>query len=251
MLDMLAPWDVLRRCRKALIPGGVLICYVATTTQLSRMVEALREHGGFAEPAAVGDDDPRLARRGPGGPAGPPDDRAHRLPGHRPPDRRRGRACRRAGAGRPRASRLRTHGRSRAGGRTARRRGWRGRRGMARGASCRRPWPSRSAGCGRALWRRIEPATERQPDCGELEGDQGARPAPWPEGLPTCPRRPEAEPISGAARRLPAIGPADRDHRPVAGPAHWMQSPGHSLAESISSGTRSAGTDDRRPEPAS
>jgi tRNA (adenine57-N1/adenine58-N1)-methyltransferase len=29
----------------------VLICYVATTTQLSRTVEAIREHGRFAEPA--------------------------------------------------------------------------------------------------------------------------------------------------------------------------------------------------------
>jgi tRNA (adenine57-N1/adenine58-N1)-methyltransferase len=36
----------------ALRPGGVLIGYVATTTQLSRLVEALREHGGFTEPAA-------------------------------------------------------------------------------------------------------------------------------------------------------------------------------------------------------
>ena len=36
----------------ALVPGGVLVGYVATTTQLSRLVEALREHGGFTEPAA-------------------------------------------------------------------------------------------------------------------------------------------------------------------------------------------------------
>ena len=41
-----------RRRRAALRPGGVLIGYVATTTQLSRLVEALREHGGFTEPAA-------------------------------------------------------------------------------------------------------------------------------------------------------------------------------------------------------
>jgi tRNA (adenine57-N1/adenine58-N1)-methyltransferase len=34
------------------VPGGVLVGYVATTTQLSRLVEALREHGGFTEPAA-------------------------------------------------------------------------------------------------------------------------------------------------------------------------------------------------------
>ena len=36
----------------ALIPGGVLICYVATATQLSRVAEALRADGRFTEPAA-------------------------------------------------------------------------------------------------------------------------------------------------------------------------------------------------------
>ena len=36
----------------ALRPGGVLIGYVATTTQLSRFVEALRAHGGFTEPVS-------------------------------------------------------------------------------------------------------------------------------------------------------------------------------------------------------
>ncbi len=30
----------------------MICCYVATTTQLSRAVEALRGHGGFTEPAA-------------------------------------------------------------------------------------------------------------------------------------------------------------------------------------------------------
>jgi tRNA (adenine57-N1/adenine58-N1)-methyltransferase len=50
VLDMLAPWDVLETVATAMIPGGVLCAYVATTTQLSRTVEALRDHGGFAEP---------------------------------------------------------------------------------------------------------------------------------------------------------------------------------------------------------
>jgi tRNA (adenine57-N1/adenine58-N1)-methyltransferase len=50
VLDMLAPWEVLEVAGGALVPGGVLCGYVATTTQLSRLVEALREHGGFAEP---------------------------------------------------------------------------------------------------------------------------------------------------------------------------------------------------------
>ena len=38
------------RVAKALVPGGVLVCYVATTTQLSRTVETLRTHGAFTEP---------------------------------------------------------------------------------------------------------------------------------------------------------------------------------------------------------
>jgi len=50
VLDMLAPWECLDVAAKALVPGGVLCCYVATTTQLSRTVEALREHGNFTEP---------------------------------------------------------------------------------------------------------------------------------------------------------------------------------------------------------
>jgi tRNA (adenine57-N1/adenine58-N1)-methyltransferase len=50
VLDMLAPWEVLGQVRTALGPGGVLVVYVATTTQLSRLVEALREPPGFTEP---------------------------------------------------------------------------------------------------------------------------------------------------------------------------------------------------------
>jgi tRNA (adenine57-N1/adenine58-N1)-methyltransferase len=52
VLDMLAPWEVLENIAPALVAGGVLIAYVATTTQLSTVVEALREHGGFTEPRA-------------------------------------------------------------------------------------------------------------------------------------------------------------------------------------------------------
>ncbi len=52
ILDMLSPWEVLPAVAQALRPGGVFIGYVATTTQLSRLVEALRAHGGFNEPSA-------------------------------------------------------------------------------------------------------------------------------------------------------------------------------------------------------
>nr|WP_275889268.1 tRNA (adenine-N1)-methyltransferase [Nakamurella flavida] len=52
VLDMLEPWDVLDTVAENLIPGGVLTVYVATTTQLSRIAESLREYGGFTEPEA-------------------------------------------------------------------------------------------------------------------------------------------------------------------------------------------------------
>ena len=52
VLDMLAPWECVDAVAKVLVAGGVLICYVATTTQLSRAVEAIRGHGRFAEPTA-------------------------------------------------------------------------------------------------------------------------------------------------------------------------------------------------------
>lgn len=52
VLDLLAPWDCLDAVARALVPGGVLICYVATATQLSRVAEAMRDHGSFTEPSA-------------------------------------------------------------------------------------------------------------------------------------------------------------------------------------------------------
>jgi len=52
ILDMLAPWELLDLVGRALVPGGVFIGYVATTPQLSELVEALRERGGWTEPRA-------------------------------------------------------------------------------------------------------------------------------------------------------------------------------------------------------
>jgi tRNA (adenine57-N1/adenine58-N1)-methyltransferase len=52
ILDMLTPWEVLDLVERALTPGGVLVGYVATTPQLSELVEALRARGGFTEPRA-------------------------------------------------------------------------------------------------------------------------------------------------------------------------------------------------------
>ncbi|MDT0165029.1 tRNA (adenine-N1)-methyltransferase [Actinotalea sp. AC32] len=52
VLDMLAPWENLEAVATALAPGGVLVAYVATTTQLSRLAEDLRDDGRFTEPTA-------------------------------------------------------------------------------------------------------------------------------------------------------------------------------------------------------
>lgn len=50
VLDMLAPWECLDAVAEALAPGGVLVTYVATVTQLSRTAEAIRAAGCFTEP---------------------------------------------------------------------------------------------------------------------------------------------------------------------------------------------------------
>lgn len=50
IFDMLAPWDALDTAYSALKPGGVLCCYVATTTQLSKVAEAIKNSQRFSEP---------------------------------------------------------------------------------------------------------------------------------------------------------------------------------------------------------
>jgi tRNA (adenine57-N1/adenine58-N1)-methyltransferase len=52
VLDMLAPWDVLDAVARVVVSGGVLMIYVATVTQLSKTVEALREQQCWTEPRA-------------------------------------------------------------------------------------------------------------------------------------------------------------------------------------------------------
>jgi tRNA (adenine57-N1/adenine58-N1)-methyltransferase len=52
VLDMLAPWECVSAVAHALIPGGIVLCYVATVTQLSRVTEEFRRHGGFTRPEA-------------------------------------------------------------------------------------------------------------------------------------------------------------------------------------------------------
>ncbi|AQY01503.1 MULTISPECIES: tRNA (adenine-N1)-methyltransferase [Microbacterium] len=52
VLDMLAPWECMDVVADALTPGGVVLCYVATATQLSRVAEYIRGTGLFTDPEA-------------------------------------------------------------------------------------------------------------------------------------------------------------------------------------------------------
>lgn len=53
ILDMLAPWECIDAVGERLVAGGVICCYVATATQLGRVADTLRAHGGFTEPHAT------------------------------------------------------------------------------------------------------------------------------------------------------------------------------------------------------
>lgn len=52
VLDMLAPWECMDVVADALTPGGVVLCYIATATQLSRVAEYIRATGLFTDPDA-------------------------------------------------------------------------------------------------------------------------------------------------------------------------------------------------------
>lgn len=52
ILDMLAPWECLETAYRLLIPGGVLMAYVATVPQLMKVMEGIRELKCFTEPRA-------------------------------------------------------------------------------------------------------------------------------------------------------------------------------------------------------
>ena len=76
ILDMLAPWECIDAVAEALTPGGVVLCYIATATQLSRVAEYIRPvHRTRRER----DDGARLARRGSRRSPRPPNGRAHGL----------------------------------------------------------------------------------------------------------------------------------------------------------------------------
>src|SRR5699024_8085786 len=50
VLDMLGPWANSDAAAHALAPGGVLCMYVATTTQMARVVDVVKNDGRWAEP---------------------------------------------------------------------------------------------------------------------------------------------------------------------------------------------------------
>jgi tRNA (adenine57-N1/adenine58-N1)-methyltransferase catalytic subunit len=52
VLDMLSPWEVLDAVSRLVVAGGVLVIYVATVTQLSKVVEELRAQQCWTEPRA-------------------------------------------------------------------------------------------------------------------------------------------------------------------------------------------------------
>ena len=52
VLDMLAPWECIDEVATAMKPGGLVIIYVATVTQLSRTFEEIKAHEGFTAPLA-------------------------------------------------------------------------------------------------------------------------------------------------------------------------------------------------------
>ncbi len=53
VLDMLAPWECIDAVAEVVEPGGVLCCYVATTTQLGRTADTIRAHRGWLEPRTI------------------------------------------------------------------------------------------------------------------------------------------------------------------------------------------------------
>jgi tRNA (adenine57-N1/adenine58-N1)-methyltransferase len=53
ILDMLAPWECVTMAGDVLKPGGLIMAYVATTTQLSAMAEALKDSNLFTEPESI------------------------------------------------------------------------------------------------------------------------------------------------------------------------------------------------------
>ena len=48
VLDLPEPWHLLEKAWQALRPGGIVLSYLPTVIQVKSLVDALRDHGGFA-----------------------------------------------------------------------------------------------------------------------------------------------------------------------------------------------------------
>ena len=81
ILDMVDPWSCIPLAVERLVPGGIICAYVATTTQLSRFVETIREDGGFTEPRAWETLERDWHLEGLAVRPAAQDERAHRVPG--------------------------------------------------------------------------------------------------------------------------------------------------------------------------
>lgn len=52
VLDLLNPWDMIENVYRHLRPGGHFVCYLATTTQMSKLVESLKITNNWTEAIA-------------------------------------------------------------------------------------------------------------------------------------------------------------------------------------------------------
>jgi tRNA (adenine57-N1/adenine58-N1)-methyltransferase len=50
ILDMLSPWECVDAVTRVIRPGGVFMIYVATTTQMAKVIEAIRETKNWTDP---------------------------------------------------------------------------------------------------------------------------------------------------------------------------------------------------------
>jgi len=82
VLDMLAPWECIEAVAEALVPGGLVLGYVATVTQLSRFTDAQSQRS-FCRTTSLGKHGQRLALGRTGSSTRTSHDRPHWILGYR------------------------------------------------------------------------------------------------------------------------------------------------------------------------